>query len=240
MSSPLSLPSPPAEPPGAALILLPACALIGVALILDATVLDLLASDPFYDPVRHVFPMRRDWFYARVLHEGCRFLMVAVAVGSFLGFLASFRWSRTRAWRWPLLYLALCIALSSLTVSLLKQVSNRYCPWDITRYGGKVPHTSLFEGTPAPFTNGHGWPAGHAAPALALCCLYLIARAHGARRAFIWLLPCILVGGFFAWVQQARGAHFLSHNLWSAAIGWLVACLLARVFARLGWRLGPA
>jgi len=232
MSSPIRLPSPSADP-GLALILLPLAALVGAALLCESS-LDLLASDVFYDPVRHDFPMRKDWVYAKVLHEGGKGLMVALATTSFLGFLGSFRWRRFAPWRWPLLYTTWCIAWSSALVGILKHCTNRYCPWDMIRYGGKVPYNTLFTDTPAPFSNGHGWPAGHAAPAFALCCFYLVARARGANHPAWWLLPSLLIGGFFAWVQQVRGAHFLSHNLWSAAIAWLVATISARSLPTLG------
>ena len=182
--------------------------------------------------------MRKDWVYSRVFHEGGKIVILSVAISAFCGFLASFHWNRLHPLRWPLLYTSLCIALTSTVVGILKQCTNRYCPWDMLCYGGKVPYTTLLDGTPAPFTNGHGWPAGHAAPALALCCLYIVAQARDVKHPVRWLLPCVLIGGLFAWVQQVRGAHFVSHNLWSAMISWMIALCLARFFTGVGWHLG--
>jgi membrane-associated PAP2 superfamily phosphatase len=50
------------------------------------------------------------------------------------------------------------------------------------------------------------------------------------------LWAAILVGVVFAVGQEARGAHFLSHDLTSAAIAWL---LLAWLYSRLLYSRRP-
>ena len=50
-----------------------------------------------------------------------------------------------------------------------------------------------------------------------------------AALAAVWLL-----GGLFGWAQMARGAHFLSHTLWSAWACWAVCSAAAW-----GWTLRP-
>ena len=42
-----------------------------------------------------------------------------------------------------------------------------------------------------------------------------------------WLLPAVVAGALFAFAQEARGAHFLSHDLTGAAVSVIVAVLLA-------------
>jgi membrane-associated PAP2 superfamily phosphatase len=37
----------------------------------------------------------------------------------------------------------------------------------------------------------------------------------------------------FSAIRMAQGAHFLSHNLWAAAICWFIAALAARIEASL-------
>ena len=99
-------------------------------------------------------------------------------------------------------------------------------------YGGAVPYTRLFEGTPAGYPRGRCFPAGHASGAFSLVGLYFVARARRSRRAAWWLAPAVLLGAAFALAQQARGAHFLSHNLWAAAVCWYAALALSAAFGR--------
>jgi membrane-associated PAP2 superfamily phosphatase len=65
---------------------------------------------------------------------------------------------------------------------------------------------------------------------LSLLGLYFVARARRVRRPVVWLLPGLVLGGLYALGQHARGAHFLSHDLWAAAVCWIVALGLAWAF----------
>jgi membrane-associated PAP2 superfamily phosphatase len=65
---------------------------------------------------------------------------------------------------------------------------------------------------------------------LSLLGLYFVARARRVRRPVLWLLPGLVLGSLYALGQHARGAHFLSHDLWAAAVCWLVALGLASAF----------
>ena len=50
------------------------------------------------------------------------------------------------------------------------------------------------------------------------------------------LAAALLTGACFGLAQQARGAHFLSHDLWSALLTWLTALTLyAYVFRARLW-----
>jgi membrane-associated PAP2 superfamily phosphatase len=51
--------------------------------------------------------------------------------------------------------------------------------------------------------------------------LLRFARALASRGA-VALLSGLAVGAVFAFAQEARGAHFLSHDLWSGFIVWFV------------------
>jgi signal transduction histidine kinase len=50
----------------------------------------------------------------------------------------------------------------------------------------------------------------------------------------LWLAPGIVLGVLFGLTQHVRGAHVPSHNLWSIALAWGVAALLAAAFRRFG------
>jgi membrane-associated PAP2 superfamily phosphatase len=120
--------------------------------------------------------------------------------------------------------------LSTGLVALGKQLSNRHCPWDYDRYGGAVPYGGLFAEPPAQCKPGRCFPAGHAAGGFALMGLYFVSRRK------VWALAGLgaglLLGAVFGFGQVARGAHFVSHNLWTAAICWAVSLGLYGFFFR--------
>jgi membrane-associated PAP2 superfamily phosphatase len=55
---------------------------------------------------------------------------------------------------------------------------------------------------------------------------YFAARECHRGAAWCALVLAILVGPVFRFDQEARGAHFLSHDLWSAPIVWFVELAL--------------
>jgi membrane-associated PAP2 superfamily phosphatase len=216
---------------------LPLCLFAFMVGIFYWTDWDLLLSDPFYDRVRHLWTYKHSWWASDLIHRDGRWIPLTVAAAALGGFVWSFLSRRARAWRRPALFLCLAIALGTGTVALGKETINRHCPWDYTRYGGDVPYTRLFDPPPAGCKPGHGFPAGHASGALSLMSTYFIYREQSRRRALAGLSAGLLLGVVFGFGQLARGAHFVSHNFWSAAICWYVALALY-VFA-FGGRLSP-
>ncbi|HEX2529920.1 MAG TPA: phosphatase PAP2 family protein [Burkholderiaceae bacterium] len=119
--------------------------------------------------------------------------------------------------------------LAPLLTSVVKSNSIHACPWNLQRYGGSAPYLRLFETLPAQAAAGHCFPAGHASGALwlaAFAVFWLPDRPRLAAAAFaVGLMPGIALG----WVQQMRGAHFLTHTLWSIWLSSLVIAILARL-----------
>ncbi len=213
---------------------IPTVTLIAAALAMEYSPLDVLLLQPFYDPMAGGFPLRNDWFFSKVLHTAGKWLVLVAAIIAFLVGVASWRFHWLRVWRWPCIYVALCAGATTGIVGTLKAVTNRFPPWSLDIFGGDVPLTPLFAGTPMPFHDGRGFPAGHASGAIAWVSLWFVGRAWCAPRLSWWLFPGIAGGLLFAWTQHVRGAHFASHNLWTLAIAWTVAVFFAALFARAG------
>jgi membrane-associated PAP2 superfamily phosphatase len=201
---------------------LPLAALVAVAIALAVSDADLALSDAFYDRSRGSFPARGRWWVDGLLHRDAANLVAAVAVGAFACFAASWRVPRLARCRWAALQIALTIAVSCTVVAGLKLVTGRHCPIELDRYGGGMPYAPWFAPT-AGSPPGRGFPGAHAAAGFSLLAGYFAARRLGARRPAWWLLPGVALGGLFSLVQVARGAHFLSHQAWSAAICWFIA-----------------
>lgn len=115
-----------------------------------------------------------------------------------------------------------------LLVPLLKRFSATSCPWDLAEFGGSavyVPHWmgGLTDGGP-----GHCFPSGHAVAAFAFFSVYFLWRHHRPTVARVALIAVLILGLVFGWAQWVRGAHFISHTLWSAWLCWVIAVLAAQ------------
>lgn len=139
---------------------------------------------------------------------------------------ASFCNRNLRAWRVPLVYLLIATLLSTAMVGLLKRSTNVDCPWDLLRYGGEHAYYGLLAHRPAGLARAACFPAGHASAGYAWVSLYFFAMATAPRWRWWALGSALSLGMLFGGAQQLRGAHFLSHDLWSLMICWLVALAL--------------
>src|SRR5207342_1086221 len=110
--------------------------------------------------------------------------------------------------------------LSTGIVGALKATTNVDCPWDLAEFGGDRPYVSLFADRPDSLPRARCFPGAHASSGFAFLFGYFLLR-DGARRRARWALAAaILLGVAFSVGQEARGAHFISHDLTSAAIVW--------------------
>ncbi len=206
--------------------------LTGLALLFawDASGLDLALARLSADA--RGFPLRDHWLLSGLLHEGARraawlpFLWLLVGIWKPTGLLR--RLERGQRIQWAA---ATLVALA--VVSSLKQISHTSCPWDLADFGGRaawISHWALgvYDGGP-----GRCFPAGHASAGFAFIAAYFVLRGQFPWQARAWLGTAIAVGLLLGAVQQLRGAHFMSHTLWTAwlcwTVGWLAACV-ARPF----------
>ncbi|WP_129124673.1 phosphatase PAP2 family protein [Geomonas oryzae] len=196
------------------------------AIFCEVTDVDLVLADRFFDFSAGVWPARHSFWAEWLIHQRGKELIILITAGSFAGWLASWRWQCLRRDRWSLLFLALVIVLSTTSVALMKKGIGRHCPWDVTRYGGSVPYTRLTEPPPQACAPGNCFPAGHASGGFALFAGYFAWRDRRRRLALSSLAAGGVLGSIYAYGQMARGAHFLSHNFYSAIICWLIPLFL--------------
>ena len=127
----------------------------------------------------------------------------------------------------PLVVAAVGVAVGGmLLVSAIKRVSVTSCPWDLAAFGGNLPLVShwqlgLSDGGP-----GHCFPAGHASAGFAWIAGWF-AWPRGSRAARVWLATALVGGLVLGVAQQLRGAHFMSHTLWTAWTCWTWAWILS-------------
>ncbi len=196
----------------------------------DYTAVDLNIADYYFDRNSGTFPYKNSWFAKAFMHTfvknciiaGGVFLIAVVLADSIFKFLRIGQLLRFR-----LRFVALASVLIPLAISSLKHFSTLHCPWDIQRYGGETPYFKLFDSVPAQWQGGQCFPAGHASTGLWLAAFCIFWLPNAPKKALFNFLLGLSIGFAMGWVQQMRGAHFLSHTLWSLWIASaIILCML--------------
>lgn len=196
-------------------------------LILSAVLLglhgDQWIADRIYALEGNAWTLQSAYLSQDILHAAGRqasknawFVVLIFCVGSFLT-------NRLRTWRLPLVYVLVASLLSTAVVGLLKRHTNIDCPWDLLRYGGEHAYYGLFAQRPTELGRAACFPAGHASAGYAWIALYFFALSTRPEWRWWMLGSALALGMLFGSAQQLRGAHFMSHDVWTLMICWLVA-----------------
>ena len=193
---------------------------------LEATSIDLALARLSYDAQSHTFPLREHFITTRVSHDGVKvasalvFAWILIAMWKPIGLLS--RLERPRR-----VYLFVAVAACLLAVASLKRASALHCPWGLLEFGGAHAYLRLFDTVPDGWQRGSCFPAGHALSAFAYIGGYFAWRDVDHRIARAWLIAVLVVGAWAGVSQQLRGAHFLSHTLWTAWLAWTLSAAIA-------------
>ncbi|NHZ66423.1 phosphatase PAP2 family protein [Massilia genomosp. 1] len=193
------------------------------------TDLDLILAQAMFDPASGTFPWRHAWFAETVSHVWAKAALLTLAGGMVLTALFDLLWPRA-AWTTPFRLRLRVVALSALLapswISALKYMSTSHCPWDLALFGGSETYVRLFQSALPYASLGHCMPAGHASSALWLVSLAVFWLPHRPRTALRVGAAMLGLGFALGWMQQLRGAHFLTHTLWSMWWTCLIVSLL--------------
>ena len=194
----------------------------------DLTGLDLQVAQLVATPTG--FPWRDHVFLTEVMHDGARKLaglLVGMLVVAVVYPLGPFR-ALTRGRR---VWLLAVVIGGMLLPAALKRLSATSCPWDLRDFGGTFAWVSHWQWTRVDGGPGHCFPAGHASAGFAWIAGFL-AWPSGSNVARRWLWGALVAGLLLGLAQQLRGAHFMSHTLWTAWICWTWAWALSWLLAR--------
>jgi membrane-associated PAP2 superfamily phosphatase len=211
---------------------LPLLAFIVLAGLLSLGNVDSWWADRLYAWQGHRWALKSRFVTEQLIHHVGRDASALAWLGVVLTWFFARSRPRLTHWRRPLAYLALSVLLATTLVAWFKSWSNMDCPWDLLRYGGERPYIGLLHLRPVGLSRGACFPAGHASAGYAWVALYfffLVARPQWRWRG---LSAGIGSGLLFGLSQQLRGAHFLSHDVWAAAICWMTALGVYRLFYR--------
>ncbi|MBK6960316.1 MAG: phosphatase PAP2 family protein [Gammaproteobacteria bacterium] len=193
---------------------------------------DLAIADWIYGLEGGHWALHHHYVTQFLLHDVAKRVEIIAGVAILVTALASTRVPQLRVWRRSLWYLAVTLPVSVGLVGGLKSLGRGLCPWDLSRYGGDQPDTSYFAAAPGQTIGGHCFPAGHAAGGYTFLALYFVCLQVRPQWAGRGLAVGIGLGLLLGIDQQLRGAHFLSHDLWTAAICWFTSLGFYLLFFR--------
>lgn len=200
--------------------------------LFHASTLDLQLEARYYDPASHAFPWRHAWVTATLIHHGFTALLIGCGIGVWLMAL-TMKYRRSvpqllrgneRRW-WLVAWSFLCIPL---LIDILRRFSVMHCPWSIIDFGGLWPYVDLLSKAPEGMPPGHCFPAAAVTSGSWLLAFALVWYPERKLRSALFAAAALAIAFGIGWVQQMRGAHFLSHTLWSLWISWAVIVLLHR------------
>lgn len=207
-------------------------AIAGFAVVSEYSGLDLFLARLFFDPVTQTWPLKSSFITAGVLHKEAQRLVVYFSVGLLLYIVLALLVKKLRPTLKGAGYLFLSILFSTGIVALLKGTTHIYTPWDLTLFGGDKPHIRLFDAVPPNMPVGHAFPGGHSSGGFAFVCLFFLLSVYRPRYRYCGLAFGLTLGTVFAITQELRGAHFLSHDLFSLVICWYVAWAVYQIMFR--------
>ena len=158
------------------------------------------------------FPLKGDWALAKLNHTYVKQVLTAVYLSFFVLWCASFKIEKLKAKRWQYGYFFAVSMLCTCVIGLIKAHAAHACPWAMTT----ATSTGFIWNFSA--TAGHCFPGGHASTGFALITGFFIFRLDQKKLAWFYLFSALILGFAMGWAQMMRGAHFLSHNLWTAWI----------------------
>ena len=181
---------------------------------------DFWITQIFFDSVAHAFPLRSAPLLVNIGHTMLQYVTNLCLIAGIVLAGVSTWVPRLRPWRSVFITFCVMATCSALLVASLKAASVHSCPWDLTMYGGTAQWLPLFGQVHAGIEFGHCFPGGHASAGYALIAGYFALRNHQALWARGMLVSGLTLGTIMGTVQIVRGAHFLSHNLWTLWLVW--------------------
>lgn len=215
--------SQPAWPGGRSRIFLVSLTSLLLLLLWDYSGLDLKMAHWFGSSSG--FKLESHWLWRGVLHDDIRLLPWLVELALLIAIALPFGPLKQLA-RSRRVQLAMGTFVALLLVSTIKLHSSTSCPWDLAQFGGVARYVSHWDWRTPDGGGGGCFPAGHASAGFAFLGGFFVFRQILPQTARRWLSAALLVGLVLGMAQQVRGAHYMSHTLWTAWFCWTSMALL--------------
>ncbi len=205
--------------------------LLGVlllTLVIRWTGLDLAISGWFFDPEAGGWPWGQSWL-ARGLYTLGAFPAFLLAGGGALAWLMGWKLQGSVAPPNSAMFLVVLFLIGpGLVVNVgFKQTWGRPRPSQVRQFGGERDFLPV--GTPGSgMHRNSSFPSGHAATAFYLIAPAFVVRSRRPRLAAGLAAAGGLFGALMGLARIAQGGHWVSDVLWSAAVVYFTAVILAR------------
>lgn len=205
-----------------AYFLYPLTALILLSIFISTYNIDQIVADYFYALQGGSWAWKNSWLAEHFFHRGGRNLSIGLELVCVILLIITYCNKTYAQHRKSLLFLVIAVAGSSLIISLFKASLAVSCPWEFSRYGGNLHYHTVIE--QIFLRNGSGcFPAGQASAGYAWIALYFFGCRYKSSLRWLGLALAITTGIILGGAQQIRGAHFISHDLWTMGLCWFFA-----------------
>ena len=207
--------------------------LVVILVFFEFTNTDLLLQESFYLPLEKTWILKDPGLrYRAIFYTGMKIPIYIIGFSSLMASLLSWKKNLWHHYRKGLLIVTLTLIILPSFVALVgKNLSNVQCPDDLNHFAGKIPYVKLFETYPAnphsldgKWPRGHCFPAGHASGGFAL--LSLVCFFKSRRNKLLALFFALSMGWVMGVYQMLRGAHFLSHNITTMILAFIIVSTL--------------
>ncbi len=206
---------------------------IVVVTSLELSSFEFEISKHFYNSTLHQWPDKKNWLLEDVIHKGGRVFSKIMGVIVLLSLLFSLsKKTFLYNYRKPLLFLFIASITGPIIIAILKSNTHIYCPWDLELFGKDKPYIRLFDYVPNGLKVGHCFPAGHAGGGYTFISLYFFLMVVKPQYKTLGLYTGLLLGLIYGIAQQMRGAHFITHDIFSLAICWFASLIWFLVIFR--------
>jgi membrane-associated PAP2 superfamily phosphatase len=201
-----------------------------LAILSEYSGFDLWLAGHFYDATTQTWPYSSLFITTTILHTGAKNLLVLIALINLLAIPASWFIPKLAPYRKHLIYILVAGLTGTLLVSELKSLTHIYTPWDLALFNGEHPYIRLFDPVPPGAEVGYGFPGGHSSGGFAYLGLYFVLMVHHHPLRKYGLIIPLVTGIILSLTQEIRGAHFLSHDMFSFVICWSSALIWSWIF----------
>jgi membrane-associated PAP2 superfamily phosphatase len=215
-------------------LLRPMLAFFSLIIVFEISSIDIWIADALYHVSGNTWLFRNSWITEQLVYKNGWIFIGILAILLVALIFSSFWIGRMRQYRRGLLYVLTSVVVSGVLINFLKEVTHVECPWDLLRYGGEYEYIRNFDWQFGYTPHGTCFPSGHAGAAWAWFGLYYFTHEYAKPWRFPSVLGVLVLGTIFGFSQELRGAHFLSHDIWTLGLCWLIASLLYMAFFGLG------
>ncbi|MBA3582265.1 MAG: phosphatase PAP2 family protein [Gammaproteobacteria bacterium] len=194
--------------------------------------IDFALADALFQWQDQEWNLRGAHWFKTIFHDGGRYLSLSIGLLVLLLWIAGAVVAVLKPYRRGFIYLLIAGLLSSAYIGLLKKFNPAYCPWDLLRYGGQHEYISPFAWSQWGGVMGHCFPAAHASAGYAWIGIYFFCLVYASRYRWHGLVSALLLGTILGFSQQLRGAHFISHDVWTLMICWFNSLFWYAVYLR--------